>query len=85
MRLSDKFDVDKDIHSWRLTYYYIGKDKDGNNKEQSKHTYHANLKQVAKAVVNYEAGEAKNMDDLVARLDKCEKTMERVLNEQLHI
>lgn len=78
--INDKFSIEKDAHSWELIYTYAGKGKDGNDKKQRKSTWHANLKQVAKAIVNYSAGECESMDALTAMLERAENSVEGYLN-----
>jgi hypothetical protein len=72
IKINDKFVIDQDLYSWTLTYNYAGKDKDGNNKQQSKQTYHANLKQVASCIINYSAKECESMNQLITMLNNAE-------------
>ena len=84
IKVSEKFEIDKDNYCWILTYNYLGKDKDGNEKTQQKTTYHATLKQVAKSIINYESKECVAMSDLILMLENAEQIVEEILTEKIN-
>ena len=55
IKISDKFSVSSDKYNWILHENYQGQDKGGNSKVQTRISYHANIDQVAKAIVEQTA------------------------------
>ena len=64
---NDTYSMEKDEHCWHLHEKYMGKDKEGGDKEKKRTTYHSNIKQVCAAILNDAAGHcaaAVEMNDL---------------------
>ena len=61
---SERFQFEKDNYGWMLHEWRIGKDKDGNPKRHKDTTYHANLEQIFKAIIDKSAGDCESMDEI---------------------
>jgi hypothetical protein len=57
IELGDKYKIDSDSHQLILRSKRVGLDKDGNQKDHWHETYHANIKQVARAISDRELKE----------------------------
>jgi len=64
IKLEDRFGLTKDKYQWILTHFYVGKDRKGNDKEQSKDTYHGNLDQVSNYILNTLSEKCETLEEL---------------------
>ena len=60
-----KYTTHKDRYQWVLTEHYAGLDKDGNEKQHSRETYHSNIEQVCRTILNNEAGACEDATQII--------------------
>lgn len=83
IKLSERFSVDSDKYNWILHEYYLGKDKDGKPKTQSRVTFHATLEQVAKKIVEQSAKERESLERMLKVMRNAVYSVEDFLNEKV--
>lgn len=72
--LTENWKLRNDKYQWILIHEYDGKDKEGNAKRHTRESYHGNLSQVAKYIVNQEAKAAEQLEyilDIVGNLERA--------------
>lgn len=66
IRINDDFEFERDNHCWHLHHWRDGINPKTREPTRAKNTtYHANLEQVAMAVIDRSAGQAESMEELV--------------------
>lgn len=75
--ISESYSIARDRVQWILTEHYKGKDKSGGEVARTRNTYHSNLKQVAKFVVDN--NETHCLDDYIAKAELIKADIESLL------
>jgi len=75
IELNDDFSFERDTYGWQLHQWRDGKDKNGEHKRQKTTTYHANLHQICRSVIDRMAGNCQSMAELQALLVKAENML----------
>lgn len=78
IKINEQFTIDSDKYCWHLIETYEGKDKAGNIKPQSKTSYHRNLPQVCKEIINREI---KGCESLEAVIKCYEQSTQKLIDE----
>lgn len=58
IKVGDLYEITTDKYQYILTTKYTGKDKDGNEKQQTSSTYHGTIKQVVASIADSELKKA---------------------------
>lgn len=64
----DGFEIDKYKDGWRLVTWYLGRDKNGNERLQKKPTFYSHLEMTLKAVLDKAAGGCTTTEELLRLL-----------------
>ena len=76
IKLDDNYTIDSDAYNWilRCEKTYMGKDKQGNPKEQTSinETFHASFKQCILEYINETAKECKDLISIIELLNHIE-------------
>jgi len=80
IKINEEFSIERDNYCWHLTQSYIGKDKKGDDKIQTKVTYHPNMGMLFRAMLEYQAGHCETLEQLIDLLANC-KLREEMPNE----
>ena len=71
IKINEEFSIERDQYCWHLMQRYIGKDKHGDNKIQTRVTYHPNMGMLFRAMLEKQAGECETIDQLIDLLANC--------------
>jgi len=74
---NNKFSFERDQYCWHLNEKYMGQDKDGNQKEFTKTTYHPNLKLICRYLIDKECGKCESLEQIIALLESAESLTEK--------
>lgn len=75
--ISENYSLSRDRWNWILTEHYTSKDKDDNDKENTRKSYHASLQQVANYVMNN--GDFVDLDEYIMQAEKMRSEIEGLL------
>lgn len=78
--LTANHDVKRDAFGWTLRTWTDGMTKEGAPKRVYRDTYHGKLEQVCMAVVDQEAGKAREVEGIVRAIDKARREITKALN-----
>lgn len=73
IKYDDKFSFSRDAYGWTLYEWREGKDKNGKPKRVATKSYHSNLSQVCRAIIDREAGECENLRQIIEMIDRASK------------
>lgn len=73
IKLNEDFSFERDTHGWKLHFWQMGKDKEGNPKRHQTTTFYASLEHVAEAILDRAAGECPDMQKLLKMLGDAEQ------------
>ena len=65
-----RFEITSDKFNWILIEHYDGRDKQGNDKQQSRETYHGTLQQCCQEMIQREAKHADDLESLLATIQQ---------------
>ena len=68
IKFNDRFSYEKDQHCWHLHETYIGKKKGGGEKEHTRTTYHANLRQICEVIIDRSCGDCESLEEIISLL-----------------
>jgi len=81
IKVNDRFEFERDTYCWKLHDWKDGKNpKTGEAIRTKRTTYHANLAQVCRAVVDREAGLASDLASIVAVIERISKDLAIAIN-----
>jgi hypothetical protein len=81
IEVNERFNFEKDTHGWMLHDWKMGQDKAGNPKRHKRTTYHANLKQICKTIIDRSCGECLSMKEIAGLLANAETILTRRVEE----
>lgn len=70
MKINERFTAVRDEWCWHLHETYTGSDKDGNPKDKTKTTYHANVSQVFDYVLDKQIGNAESLPAIAQIIER---------------
>ena len=79
IKVNERFSIARDPRCWHLNDHYVGVDKDGKTKIHKRVSYHANLGQVSRAVIDRSAGECKSLAEIIVLLKDADNIVTRRL------
>jgi hypothetical protein len=68
IKINDNYTISNDRIGWSLETTRDGEDKEGKPKRQTKTTYHGDLEQCVRAIVDRACGECDNLEELYQML-----------------
>lgn len=79
IKVNDRFSFVRGQYDWQLHETYLGKDKDGNPKPQTKISYYPNIKQVASAIMDKSSDTAESLTQLIDTWNILERDLTKEL------
>ena len=87
MKINDDFEMRRDKYQWILTHWTDGVGKKGDNKGKpirvKRETYHPNIDQVCREVLDRELGKCETLADIPKYLEKAVSELTDYVEERL--
>ena len=81
IKINDEFSFSTDPHNWILHHTYMGEDRKGNPKRQTKETYHPNLEKLCDAILDKACMEAPSIEEIKEAMYRTKTDIKRMLKE----
>ena len=81
MKIDEKYSVSTDKYNWIITEIYMGKDKGGNDKEQTRDHFFPSLSWCVNWLINNNCKEAKTLQEIKLELKKAQDICKEVLSK----
>ena len=82
IKFNERFSFERGKYDWHLHEHYMGKDKDGNDKENTRTTYHATLRQICGVIIDRSCGDCESLEEIKELLVNAQDMLSNELLNQ---